>query len=57
MHLRALQVEPVQWEGTLKALVGAGKQEMFELGPGAQIKAMMKRINTDVWKAFKNTAA
>ncbi len=50
-------VEPVQWESILKALVSNGKTELYELGPGAQIKAMMKRIDTNVWKAFKNTAA
>ena len=28
-----------------------------ELGPGAQIKAMTKRIDNAVWKAFKNVAS
>ena len=50
-------VEPVQWEGTLRALVGAGKMEMYELGPGAQIKAMMKRIDNGIWRAFTNIAS
>ena len=50
-------VEPVQWESTLRALIAAGKSEMFELGPGAQIKAMTKRIDTPVWRAFKNVAS
>ncbi|KAK9830038.1 hypothetical protein WJX72_009330 [[Myrmecia] bisecta] len=50
-------VEPVQWESTLKALIGGGKTQLFELGPGAQIKAMVKRLDPAVWKAFKNTAA
>lgn len=30
---------------------------MYELGPGAQIKAMMKRIDSPTWKAFTNVAA
>lgn len=50
-------VEPVQWERTVKALVGAGKNQLFELGPGAQIKAMVKRIDPSAWGAFKNVAA
>ncbi|GAB4817244.1 hypothetical protein N2152v2_004290 [Parachlorella kessleri] len=50
-------VEPVQWEATIKKLVGAGKKELFELGPGQQIKAMVKRIDNSVWGAFKNMAA
>ncbi len=50
-------VEPVQWESTLKNLVAAGKTQLFELGPGAQIKSMMKRIDNGVWKGLKNVAA
>ena len=50
-------VEPVQWEATLRALIAAGKSEMFELGPGAQIKAMTKRIDNPIWRAFKNVAS
>ena len=37
--------------------VGAGKSQLFELGPGAQIKAMVKRIDPGAWGAFKNMAA
>ena len=46
--------EPVMWEGSIKALVGAGKNQLFELGPGQQIKAMVKRIDPNVWSATKN---
>ena len=49
-------VEPVQWEGTLVSLVGQGKDRLYELGPGAQIRAMMKRISTDAWKAMQNVS-
>ena len=31
-----------------------GKDQLFELGPGAQIKAMVKRIDMGVWKAMRN---
>ena len=50
-------VEPVKWEGTLRALVAAGKTQLYELGPGQQIKAMVKRIDNSVWSGFKNIAA
>ncbi|KAI3426449.1 hypothetical protein D9Q98_008816 [Chlorella vulgaris] len=50
-------VEPVQWEGTVRKLVAAGKNQMHELGPGMQIKAMVKRIDNTAWAAFKNLAA
>lgn len=50
-------VEPVKWEPTLKAMISAGKTELHELGPGAQIKAMVKRLDNAVWKNFKNIAA
>jgi len=48
-------VEPVRWEGTLAVLVhNAKKDKLYELGPGAQIKAMVKRVDMGVWKAMKN---
>ncbi|EFN56454.1 hypothetical protein CHLNCDRAFT_22513 [Chlorella variabilis] len=50
-------VEPVQWEGTIRKLVAAGKNQMHELGPGQQIKAMVKRVDNAAWAALKNTAA
>ena len=50
-------VEPVQWESILKVLLSTGKSQLHELGPGAQIKAMLKRIDNNAWKSFKNTAA
>merc|ERR1711920_196370 len=46
--------EPVQWEGTLKTLISKGKNKLYELGPGAQIKAMTKRIDKEVWSGFTN---
>ena len=50
-------VEPVQWEATLKHLTGSmEKSELFELGPGQQIKAMCKRINPAIVKAFRNVS-
>ena len=50
-------VEPVRWEATITGLIrGAGKEQLFELGPGAQIKAMVKRIDMGVWKALRNVS-
>ena len=37
--------------------VAAGKNQLYELGPGQQIKAMTKRIDAGAWGAFKNMAA
>lgn len=50
-------VEPVRWEATITGLIkGAGKEQLFELGPGAQIKAMVKRIDMGVWKTMRNVS-
>ena len=46
--------EPVRWEDTLRTLIGAGKNSMYELGPNKQIRSMVKRVDGDVWKAFTN---
>lgn len=47
-------VQPVLWEDTVKKLIASGKNKLFELGPGAQVKAMVKRIDNGCWKAFTN---
>eukprot|EP00873_Tetraselmis_striata_P035122 jgi/Tetstr1/455386/TSEL_042218.t1 len=46
-------VEPVMWERTMKNLQSDGKTQLFECGPGQQLKAMCKRIDSAMWKAFK----
>ena len=46
--------EAVMWEDSVKALVAAGKNQLYELGPGQQIKAMVKRIDPNAWAATKN---
>ena len=40
----------VQWEGTFK---GLSSDCLYELGPGNQLKSMMRTINIDLWKAMK----
>ena len=47
-------VSPVRWEDTLRALVAEGKDEMYELGPMKQIKAMAKRVSARTAAKFKN---
>lgn len=51
----------MQWEATLLALArGPGNgpaAQLWELGPGTQIKAMVKRIDTAAWRAMKTLAA
>lgn len=47
-------VQPVKWQDTLTNLLAAGKSQVFELGPGSQLKAMMKRVDNAAWKAMKN---
>ncbi|GAX86038.1 hypothetical protein CEUSTIGMA_g13453.t1 [Chlamydomonas eustigma] len=49
-------VEPVRWEASLKAVLALGSPSLYELGPGQQIKAMIRRIDTEAWKSFKNIA-
>lgn len=58
-------VEPVQWEACLAALLappaGPGAPEsggvaLWELGPGQQIKAMVKRLSLEAWRGMGNVA-
>ena len=55
--LKRQLVEPVMWESSVKAIIASGKTDLYELGPGQQIKAMTKRIDVGVWKQFKNITA
>lgn len=56
-------VEPVQWESTLRWMLSKGQSgaggcsQLYELGPGQQIKAMVRRLDGTAWKAFKNIQA
>mmetsp|Transcript_19551 Transcript_19551/g.57977 ORF Transcript_19551/g.57977 Transcript_19551/m.57977 type:complete len:97 (+) Transcript_19551:1359-1649(+) len=50
-------VEPVRWEETLNELLAVRSGQcshMYELGPSKQIKAMVKRVDPDAWKALEN---
>lgn len=38
---------PVLWEQTIKNLVGTGRRQFLELGPGSTVSNMIKRISPD----------
>lgn len=54
--LAAQLTQPVLWEQSVRWLLSAGRGQLHEVGPGVQIKAMVKRIDPEAWRTFKNTA-
>uniref|UniRef100_A0A0D9VT05 Malonyl-CoA:ACP transacylase (MAT) domain-containing protein n=1 Tax=Leersia perrieri TaxID=77586 RepID=A0A0D9VT05_9ORYZ len=42
---RMTVTSPVQWENTVKTLMGKGLEKSYELGPGKVIAGILKRIN------------
>ena len=48
--LKRQLLEPVKWEQGTKDLVTLGCTQYVEAGPGKQLKAMMRRIDNDVWQ-------
>jgi len=62
MHVRMSR----RWEGTLSVLLSEtapgekpwqGCSRLFEVGPGHQIKAMVRRISQQAWRDFTNVSA
>lgn len=56
-------VEPVQWEAILVSLAGGGggaspgdAPRLHELGPGTQIKSMVRRVSSEAWRAMVNVS-
>jgi [acyl-carrier-protein] S-malonyltransferase len=45
---------PVLWHDSVEKMISDGMTEFYEVGPMKQLKAMMKRINPDVWKNTTN---
>lgn len=45
---------PVLWESCVKSMIAAGIEEFCEVGPMKQLKAMMKRIDQDMWSRTQN---
>merc|ERR1712176_1581709 len=47
--LKIQLTSPVLWESSVRAMVSAGIQEFYEVGPKNQLKAMMKRIDSSAF--------
>merc|ERR1719188_306603 len=52
--LKRQLTSPVLWEKSVRAMIGTGVKEFYELGPMKQLKAMMRRIDAKVWKTTTN---
>lgn len=44
----------VLWDISIKEIIADKINEFYEVGPSRQLKAMMKRIDADVWKTMEN---
>jgi malonyl CoA-acyl carrier protein transacylase len=53
-NLKKQLTSPVLWEPSIQKMIKAGISEYYECGPMKQLKAMMKRINQNVWKTTTN---
>jgi len=53
-NLKKQLTSPVLWEPSCKKMINAGITEYYECGPMKQLKAMMKRIDQNVWKTTTN---
>merc|ERR1719329_83559 len=52
--LKKQLTSPVLWEQCCRAMIGDGAKEFYEVGPMKQLKAMMKRISSTIWKTTYN---
>jgi [acyl-carrier-protein] S-malonyltransferase len=41
-------LQPVQWEATMRALVAAGVEKFYELGPGRVLAGLLKRVDRKI---------
>jgi len=55
--LKQQLTSPVLWEPLVRAMIGTGVTEFYEVGPMKQLKAMMKRIDNKVWNTTTNIEA
>ena len=53
--IASLSLDPCLLPGA-QNLMAAGKDKLYELGPGQQIKAMAKRLDNTVWKNLTNVS-
>merc|ERR1712014_364676 len=44
----------VQWEASIQVMIADGLTEFYEVGPMKQLRAMMKRIDLNMWPNTKN---
>lgn len=52
--MRRQLTNPVLWEASVKEIIKEGINEFYEVGPMKQMKAMMKRIDVNMWKKMTN---
>ena len=45
MHALLQVTSPVQWETSMKTLIGKGLEKSYEIGPNKVIAGIMKRID------------
>lgn len=50
-------VSPVLWDTLVLQMIADGVTDFIEVGPGQQLKSMMRRIDPEVFKVMKNVAA
>eukprot|EP00397_Hematodinium_sp_SG-2012_P000375 GEMP01000375.1.p1 GENE.GEMP01000375.1~~GEMP01000375.1.p1 ORF type:complete len:1958 (+),score=269.15 GEMP01000375.1:727-5874(+) len=50
-------ISPVLWSTLISRMIADGITEFVEVGPGRQLKSMMRRINADAWKKMENVEA
>eukprot|EP00746_Dinoflagellata_sp_MGD_P144495 gnl/MRDRNA2_/MRDRNA2_77223_c0_seq1.p1 gnl/MRDRNA2_/MRDRNA2_77223_c0~~gnl/MRDRNA2_/MRDRNA2_77223_c0_seq1.p1 ORF type:complete len:541 (-),score=139.88 gnl/MRDRNA2_/MRDRNA2_77223_c0_seq1:72-1694(-) len=53
-QLSAQLTGAVLWDPSVKAMIAAGLGEFYEVGPMKQLKAMMKRIDPEMWNKTQN---
>merc|ERR1711933_547721 len=44
----------VRWEESVRGMLRQGVVDFYEVGPGKQLKAVMKRIDQKAWEATTN---
>merc|ERR1719188_2608057 len=53
-NLSAQLCSPVLWEPSVRLMIKDGLSEFYEVGPMKQLKAMMKRIDANMWNSTMN---
>jgi len=53
-ELKRQLTKPVLWMTSMKEAIKEGVTDWYEVGPSKQLKAMMKRIDSEAWKSTYN---